>query len=405
MKAVQVALKDGWETELWKIRRLFTGAEYSEAADKKAADLRIPFSCSDPQMGPTGKYGFPDGGFTLELLVPNTYSSGKSISNVRVSKVRSNNPDMVGPDRIDAVIRDLFMQAFANQTTLHIFNSMKVLDRTLPDAWIRAAMSQRVQKRENPDGLNGEKVGSLHVSSVSPYMLTLIEASLVCLKCEHHLDTLKLSQFDGSFEEQWPCPTCDRQLSVSVSSGGEIRGVDCAISHIKSISLWLFCNCGQDCAYYHKIPASGPKNPFAFTCGCPTTKPTIEFKCTVNLPKRKKNPLSPQLGADSSPVKTFKQGVALPMNGACKHYKKSFRWLQYQCCKEWYACNLCHDARASNHERSEDDASVMMCGFCSFQQPIIATCTQCEKETNPGWSMKERVTTDVRGRRKKYRHK
>ncbi|KAL4227663.1 hypothetical protein ACF0H5_013099 [Mactra antiquata] len=61
----------------------------------------------------------------------------------------------------------------------------------------------------------------------------------------------------------------------------------------------------------------------------------------------------------------IKEGLPLPNNGACKHYKKSFRWLRFPCCGKTYPCDICHDDK-EDHEMKF--ANRMICGFCCKEQ-------------------------------------
>jgi uncharacterized CHY-type Zn-finger protein len=73
-------------------------------------------------------------------------------------------------------------------------------------------------------------------------------------------------------------------------------------------------------------------------------------------------------------------GQPLPNNGACSHYKKSYRWFRFPCCGKVYECDLCHE------EKKKDDhemvwANRMICGFCSREQPFSQTkACSCGKE-------------------------
>lgn len=44
-------------------------------------------------------------------------------------------------------------------------------------------------------------------------------------------------------------------------------------------------------------------------------------------------------------------GFPLPENGACKHYKRSFRWMRFPCCGRIFPCDKCHDENSKDkHE-------------------------------------------------------
>jgi uncharacterized CHY-type Zn-finger protein len=68
-------------------------------------------------------------------------------------------------------------------------------------------------------------------------------------------------------------------------------------------------------------------------------------------------------------------GKPLPQEGACKHYKQSFRWLVFPCCDTAYACDACHD-EVQNHV--PEWAKRMICGHCAREQPFSnALCVSC----------------------------
>lgn len=83
----------------------------------------------------------------------------------------------------------------------------------------------------------------------------------------------------------------------------------------------------------------------------------------------------------------IKEGEALPGNGACKHYKKSFRWLRFPCCGKAYPCDICHD-EGENNDHEMKIANKMICGFCSKEQPFFRDkpCISCKSGVTKGRS-------------------
>jgi hypothetical protein len=53
------------------------------------------------------------------------------------------------------------------------------------------------------------------------------------------------------------------------------------------------------------------------------------------------------------------RGKPLPEDGACKHYKKSMRWLRFPCCGRAFPCDQCHDEQT---DHKCDWAKRMICG-------------------------------------------
>lgn len=68
-------------------------------------------------------------------------------------------------------------------------------------------------------------------------------------------------------------------------------------------------------------------------------------------------------------------GEPLPDRGACKHYRKSYRWFRFSCCSKVHPCDKCHDD-AENH--LNEWANRMICGYCSREQNYaVANCNFC----------------------------
>ncbi|ROW06299.1 hypothetical protein VPNG_08087 [Cytospora leucostoma] len=68
-------------------------------------------------------------------------------------------------------------------------------------------------------------------------------------------------------------------------------------------------------------------------------------------------------------------GEPLPDRGACKHYRKSYRWFRFSCCQKVYACDKCHD---EGEGHLNEWANRMICGYCSREQNYaVADCTFC----------------------------
>ncbi|AFM99419.1 hypothetical protein EHEL_111460 [Encephalitozoon hellem ATCC 50504] len=68
---------------------------------------------------------------------------------------------------------------------------------------------------------------------------------------------------------------------------------------------------------------------------------------------------------------TLKPGQPLPDKGACKHYKKSYRWFRFPCCNSLYPCDICHDEESGHVHQM---ANKMVCGMCSKEQGVSKTC-------------------------------
>lgn len=68
-------------------------------------------------------------------------------------------------------------------------------------------------------------------------------------------------------------------------------------------------------------------------------------------------------------------GEPLPNKGACKHYRKSYRWFRFSCCSKVHACDQCHDDAESH---INEWANRMICGWCSREQNYaVEACGFC----------------------------
>ena len=388
MKTIQVQLAAGWATEEWKLKRMFNTVELEEVADTKSVKLlRLKLTSTDSRLAVSGKYGFPAAGLLLEILIPQTYQVSSIPNGIELVGVKSGDAHILPPPSVEHSLRDAFHAAILNHDRLRIYNALKDLDRRLGDLWISSAL---LLSPALPLGDFGEKVGLIKARTDLRILFTHIEASIVCLKCERETPHVELNSNTGFFQASLVCETCHRDIELNVHST-DVFGHDCMMSRVLSASLWIFCACGGDCSHVNRQTPGGVGATIDFMCGCPSVKVPIVFErahSKIGSPKVRIDPAN-------SHGRRFKEGVALPMNGACKHYKKSFRWIKYACCDEWYACNQCHDSRASNHERdSEAEPATMLCGFCSMEQSLDHVCRACGKETTPGWSVKDKVSTD-----------
>lgn len=70
-------------------------------------------------------------------------------------------------------------------------------------------------------------------------------------------------------------------------------------------------------------------------------------------------------------------GEPLPNFGACEHYRKSLRWFRFSCCQRVFACDKCHDVEM---QHPSDQASRMLCGYCSREQRFSLKCVYCEHD-------------------------
>lgn len=95
-------------------------------------------------------------------------------------------------------------------------------------------------------------------------------------------------------------------------------------------------------------------------------------------------PKSKAKAAANSPCQpTLSVGTPLPQNGACSHYKKSFRWYRFPCCGMAFPCDECHKADPIAKNHPVEWATRFICGFCSREQAIsVKECPECGRDTS-----------------------
>jgi len=73
--------------------------------------------------------------------------------------------------------------------------------------------------------------------------------------------------------------------------------------------------------------------------------------------------------------------IVIENNGACEHFKKSFRLLRFPCCGKAFPCPLCH--ALSGCPSTSRLATRQICGFCGHESPANdKPCPSCGKKTN-----------------------
>lgn len=110
----------------------------------------------------------------------------------------------------------------------------------------------------------------------------------------------------------------------------------------------------------------------------------------------------------------IKLGSPLPNQGACKHFKKSYKWFRFECCGRAFPCPTCHADSGCPAAALGVHASRMICGKCSMEQSYSPSqpCTKCNfamvakgsTHWDGGMGTRNTATMDAKDN-KKYRGK
>ena len=74
----------------------------------------------------------------------------------------------------------------------------------------------------------------------------------------------------------------------------------------------------------------------------------------------------------------FKAGNPLPNEGACKHFRRSKRWLRFDCCGVAFPCPVCHELSGCDRAVDGVIATHEICGRCCHERKISdEPCSKC----------------------------
>ncbi|EGD73905.1 hypothetical protein PTSG_05601 [Salpingoeca rosetta] len=71
-------------------------------------------------------------------------------------------------------------------------------------------------------------------------------------------------------------------------------------------------------------------------------------------------------------------GQPLPSQGACQHFRKSYKWFRFPCCGLAFPCPVCHEQSGCEGAIDGKHASRVICGKCSQEQSVDnKQCSNC----------------------------
>ncbi|KAI8577089.1 hypothetical protein K450DRAFT_253593 [Umbelopsis ramanniana AG] len=245
-----------------------------------------------------------------------------------------------------------------------------------------------------------ENIALLQVASIS--------LSLKCNRCRSKFAITDLpveildkadesSSVEVSIGERWlACSTCTQIYGVKVFPDyihensitlGLVQTAKCTpIQVLPSKYLAVCARCDSNCKNPITVASFGQKVTVACRA-CHTPLSLMIDKCTM---VRIGGLASDWLQADEQEILKVQRknlqekshskislGQPLPNTGTCRHFRKSHRWMRFECCMRVYACDKCHD-EAESH--IYEIAQKMICGYCSREQPYHQQrCIGCER--------------------------
>lgn len=187
---------------------------------------------------------------------------------------------------------------------------------------------QEVALRIAPNIAHSDDPTVAYVQGVSCHPTDLLRSDFeaTCLECN---GSVRIRELGPGYRKKANCPSCFSKLNLVVE-GSDLDG--------KGVEKW------------RQVAQS--------------ERDALDAKQRVNEERRREKQ---DLGIQA--------GAPLPKNGACKHYRKSRRWLRFPCCGKAFPCDTCHD-EATDHPF--EWATRMLCGFCSREQPFSQKpCIHC----------------------------
>ena len=186
-----------------------------------------------------------------------------------------------------------------------------------------------------------------------------------------------------------------------------------SLSDVLQISIFNSClSCGTRAV----MPAIMPRSGQVSRIQCRSCFKQTEFECegiTMETEqmrrserqthKKKKN--NSTVIAPTVPVPGLRIGTPLPNKGACKHFRKSYRFFRFPCCGRAFACPVCHEIGGTSlplplslclvHQHNSQQptgcdmangtysvrATHEICGKCSVEQKIegdFQVCSACK---------------------------
>ncbi|KAK9318439.1 hypothetical protein V1522DRAFT_436833 [Lipomyces starkeyi] len=247
----------------------------------------------------------------------------------------------------------------------------------------------------------------LRLNDIGVVECTLLSIVVKCLRCKTEAEIRDIKPGLPSRPKCTICAKCSTELSVASLRTefmhenavrlGYIDVVGCTPTDILPSAFMPSCgNCSEPLPGTTGIAGLGLAQTISTNCrSCHT-------KMSIFIPQVKFSRVSDEQAQVAATVKKRTEGklgivagTSLPLNGTCKHYKRSTRWFRFSCCNRVFPCDKCHNEQS---DHADEHASRMICGMCSreqnYQPEVCAYCRHSFFRKNTGFWEGGRGTRD-----------
>lgn len=232
----------------------------------------------------------------------------------------------------------------------------------------------------------------LNLVKISVFNIVSFDAQLVCTRCESPFDVTIVQGEKKIVEIGRSCENCHMaqrlqfqpQIAFRDSSTiGNLSLENCLYRDFIRGEFYVTCeDCDTQCKLRDvqsgSLKSGNCRGCFAkLTLGFNTVDFGSEAAALQDSVSTIRKPPPRVIRPRQPAARGLKVGTPLPENGACKHYKKSFRWFRFPCCGKLFPCDSCHD---ENSDHPYEQVHMIVCGHCSTPQPVSnKKCRNCDK--------------------------
>ncbi|KAK9356958.1 hypothetical protein V1523DRAFT_430041 [Lipomyces doorenjongii] len=247
----------------------------------------------------------------------------------------------------------------------------------------------------------------LRLNDIGVVECTLLSIVVKCLRCKTEAEIRDIKPGLPSGPKGTVCTKCSTELNVAYFRTefmhenavrlGYIDAIGCTPTDILPSAFMPSCeNCSEQLPGTTGIAGLGIAQTISTNCR------SCHSKMSIFIPQVKFSRVSDEQAPVAATVKKRAEGklgivagTSLPLNGTCKHYKRSTRWFRFSCCNRVFPCDKCHNEQS---DHADEHASRMICGMCSreqnYQPEVCAYCRHSFFRKNTGFWEGGRGTRD-----------